>query len=210
VLRRVTDDGVNGFKPSPITAGDQREGALMKAIVHDRFGSPDVLQFVDIDPPDMGADDVLVRVPAAALNPYDWHMLRGDPHVARLTGKVGLTRPKHRGGRGRRIRGRAGSRRERARAAARGGGARPLRGFLRRVRAAPGTDPDRDPRVECGSSLDGRLLDPIGGILRMVAVNGFVRQWLRPLPTPGRGNTCSPSPNIKAGELTAVVGRTYR
>jgi NADPH:quinone reductase-like Zn-dependent oxidoreductase len=68
----------------------------MKAIVQPRFGSPDVLQFVDIDPPDMGADDVLVRVPAAALNPYDWHMLRGDPHVARLTGKVGLTRPKHR------------------------------------------------------------------------------------------------------------------
>ena len=33
---------------------------------------------------------------AAALNPYDWHMLRGDPYVARLMGTVGLTRPKAR------------------------------------------------------------------------------------------------------------------
>ncbi len=68
----------------------------MKAIVQDRFGSPDVLQFVDVDPPEIGADDVLVRVHAAAINPYDWHVLRGDPYVARLMGGVGLTRPKHR------------------------------------------------------------------------------------------------------------------
>ena len=56
----------------------------MKAIVQERFGSPEVLQFVDIDHPEMGADDVLVRVHAAALNPYDWHVMRGDPLVARL------------------------------------------------------------------------------------------------------------------------------
>ncbi len=68
----------------------------MKAIVQDRFGSPDVLQFVDVEPPEIGSDDVLVRVHAAAINPYDWHMLRGDPYVARLMGGVGLTRPKHR------------------------------------------------------------------------------------------------------------------
>ena len=41
----------------------------MKAIVQDRFGSPDVLQFMDVDPPEIGADDVLVRVHAAAINP---------------------------------------------------------------------------------------------------------------------------------------------
>jgi NADPH:quinone reductase-like Zn-dependent oxidoreductase len=68
----------------------------MKAIVQDRFGSPDVLRFMDVDPPEIGPDDVLVRVHAAAINPYDWHMLRGDPYVARLMGGVGLTRPKHR------------------------------------------------------------------------------------------------------------------
>ena len=45
--------------------------------------------------PEVGAGDVLVRVHAAALNPADWHILRGDPLVARLMG-VGLTRPKAR------------------------------------------------------------------------------------------------------------------
>ena len=67
----------------------------MKAIVQERFGPPDTLQLVDIDWPEMGADDVLVRVHAAALNPYDWHMLRGDPYIARLMGGVGLTKPKN-------------------------------------------------------------------------------------------------------------------
>jgi NADPH:quinone reductase-like Zn-dependent oxidoreductase len=68
----------------------------MKAIVQERFGPPDVLQLVDTDPPELGADDVLVRVRAAALNPYDWHMVRGDPLIARLMGGVGLTKPKAR------------------------------------------------------------------------------------------------------------------
>jgi hypothetical protein len=67
----------------------------MKAIVQERFGSPDVLHFVDVDLPEIGPDDVLVRVHAAALNPYDWHMLRGDPYVARLMGEVGLTKHRH-------------------------------------------------------------------------------------------------------------------
>ncbi|HYV77550.1 MAG TPA: NAD(P)-dependent alcohol dehydrogenase [Streptosporangiaceae bacterium] len=67
----------------------------MKAVVQDRFGPPDVLRLADTGLPEAGADDVLVRVRAAALNPADWHILRGDPLVARLMG-VGLTRPKAR------------------------------------------------------------------------------------------------------------------
>ena len=67
----------------------------MRAIVQDRFGPPDVLRLADTDLPEAGADDVLVRVHAAGLNPYDWHVLRGDPLVARLMG-VGLTKPKAR------------------------------------------------------------------------------------------------------------------
>jgi NADPH:quinone reductase-like Zn-dependent oxidoreductase len=65
----------------------------MKAIVQERFGPPDVLQLVDTDPPEVGADDVRIRVQAAALNPADWHILRGDPLVARFMG-IGLTKPK--------------------------------------------------------------------------------------------------------------------
>jgi NADPH:quinone reductase-like Zn-dependent oxidoreductase len=69
----------------------------MKAIVQDRFGPPGVLRLADIDAPEIGPGDVLVRVHAAGLNPYDWHMLRGDPLIARLIpGAVGLTRPKYR------------------------------------------------------------------------------------------------------------------
>ncbi len=67
----------------------------MKAIVQDRFGPPDVLKLAETGRPEAGAGDVLVRVHAAALNPADWHILRGDPLVARLMG-VGLTRPKAR------------------------------------------------------------------------------------------------------------------
>ena len=67
----------------------------MKALVQDRFGPPDVLRLADTGLPEVGADDVLIRVCAAALNPADWHILRGDPLVARLMG-VGLTRPKAR------------------------------------------------------------------------------------------------------------------
>ena len=67
----------------------------MKAIVQDRFGPPEVLRLADTDLPKVGAGDVLVRVHAAALNPADWHILRGDPLVARLMG-VGLTKPKAR------------------------------------------------------------------------------------------------------------------
>jgi len=69
---------------------------LMKAIVQERFGPPDVLRLTDADVPKAGPGEVVIRVHAAALNPYDWHMLRGDPRIARLIGATGLTRPKDR------------------------------------------------------------------------------------------------------------------
>src|SRR5215510_5306472 len=86
--------GVCGRIPSAGRRG--RRGGSMKAIVQERFGPPDVWRLDDVDRPDIGADDVLIRVHAAALNPYDWHMLRGDPYIARLMGGMGLTRPRSR------------------------------------------------------------------------------------------------------------------
>jgi NADPH:quinone reductase-like Zn-dependent oxidoreductase len=71
-------------------------GDVMKAIAQDRFGPPDTLRLVDAERPEIGPGDVLLKVYAAAVNPYDWHMLRGDPRIARLMGGVGLTRPKAR------------------------------------------------------------------------------------------------------------------
>ncbi|SCL70852.1 NADPH:quinone reductase [Micromonospora citrea] len=66
----------------------------MKAIVQDRYGPPETLALADVPTPAPAADEVLVRVEAAALNAYDWHAMRGDPRLARLT--MGLSRPRAR------------------------------------------------------------------------------------------------------------------
>ncbi|TQS46812.1 NAD(P)-dependent alcohol dehydrogenase [Cryptosporangium phraense] len=71
----------------------------MKAIVQDRYGSPDVLSFTDVPTPRPSKDDdVLIRVRAASVNARDWHVMRGDPYVARLMAPDvgGLTAPKQR------------------------------------------------------------------------------------------------------------------
>jgi NADPH:quinone reductase-like Zn-dependent oxidoreductase len=64
----------------------------MKAIVHDRYGSPDVLELRDIAPPAVPARGLRVRVRAASINPMDAHFVSGTPYPARLA--TGLTRPK--------------------------------------------------------------------------------------------------------------------
>jgi NADPH:quinone reductase-like Zn-dependent oxidoreductase len=67
----------------------------MKAIRYDDYGSPDVLELRDVDMPPVGDNDVLIRVRAAAVNPLDWHNLRGLPYVVRT--QLGLRRPKFSG-----------------------------------------------------------------------------------------------------------------
>jgi NADPH:quinone reductase-like Zn-dependent oxidoreductase len=67
----------------------------MRAIVQDRYGSPDVLELKDIDRPSMGDGDVLVRVHAASVNPQDWHIMRARPFIVRVSG-YGLRTPKKR------------------------------------------------------------------------------------------------------------------
>jgi NADPH:quinone reductase-like Zn-dependent oxidoreductase len=64
----------------------------MKAIRYYTYGSPDVLQLQDAPMPAIGSDELLVRVRAAAVNPLDWHFMRGMPYLARL--QSGLARPK--------------------------------------------------------------------------------------------------------------------
>lgn len=56
----------------------------MKAIVQDRYGSADVLEFRDIEDPVVGEDDVLVRVLAAGCGPDVWHLMTGQPYFVRL------------------------------------------------------------------------------------------------------------------------------
>ena len=65
----------------------------MKAIVYTEYGSPDVLQLKEIEKPTPKAHEVLVKVYAASANPADWHLLRGEPFLARL--EAGLRKPKN-------------------------------------------------------------------------------------------------------------------
>jgi NADPH:quinone reductase-like Zn-dependent oxidoreductase len=64
----------------------------MQAIVNTRYGSPDRLELAEVERPRLEPDRVLVRVRASSVNPFDWHMLRGEPYLVRLTD--GLRRPK--------------------------------------------------------------------------------------------------------------------
>jgi NADPH:quinone reductase-like Zn-dependent oxidoreductase len=67
----------------------------MKAFVLHSYGAPDVLKLTDIDRPEPSDDEVLVRVRATSVQPYDWHGMRGEPYIARLMpGLLGLRRPK--------------------------------------------------------------------------------------------------------------------
>jgi NADPH:quinone reductase-like Zn-dependent oxidoreductase len=64
----------------------------MKALTYQRYGSPDVLSWSDVEQPVPGAHDVLVQVRAASLNHADLLVLRGAPRIARLA--FGVRRPK--------------------------------------------------------------------------------------------------------------------
>jgi NADPH:quinone reductase-like Zn-dependent oxidoreductase len=65
----------------------------MKAILYHRYGSPDVLEYVDVDRPSPGDDEVLIRVRAASLNAADMHTIRATPLPVRMM--TGLSGPKN-------------------------------------------------------------------------------------------------------------------
>lgn len=65
----------------------------MKAIVGDTYGPPDVLELRDIDRPEIGDDEVLVRVHAAGVDRGVWHLMTGLPYLTRLA--FGLRAPKN-------------------------------------------------------------------------------------------------------------------
>jgi NADPH:quinone reductase-like Zn-dependent oxidoreductase len=64
----------------------------MKAIILTQYGSPDVLQFKEVEKPVPKDGEILVKIQAASANPLDWHLMRGAPFLARLAG--GLRKPK--------------------------------------------------------------------------------------------------------------------
>jgi NADPH:quinone reductase-like Zn-dependent oxidoreductase len=65
----------------------------MKAIVHRRYGPPDVLVLEELPSPEPGPGEARVRVRAASVFAGDWHLVRGTPFFVRLT--AGLRRPRN-------------------------------------------------------------------------------------------------------------------
>lgn len=65
----------------------------MKAIIAERYGTPDVLEFKEIAKPTPNDNEVLVKIHAASINMADWHLLTADIFLVRL--EMGLFKPKN-------------------------------------------------------------------------------------------------------------------
>lgn len=50
----------------------------MKAVIINRYGSPDVLEYADVAMPKIGPEQLLIKVHATSVNPVDWKIRRGD------------------------------------------------------------------------------------------------------------------------------------
>src|SRR5689334_18970979 len=65
----------------------------MKAITYTQYGSPDVLQFKEVEKPAPAENEVLVKIQAAAATIGDVIIVKGEPFVVRFS--TGLLAPKH-------------------------------------------------------------------------------------------------------------------
>ncbi len=63
----------------------EREVSTMKAIIHERYGMPEVLELREVDVPTINDEQVLLRVRASSVNPAEWYGVTG-PLFARLFG----------------------------------------------------------------------------------------------------------------------------
>jgi NADPH:quinone reductase-like Zn-dependent oxidoreductase len=73
-------------EPGPALSANAK---TMKAVAYRCYGPPDVLHLEDIEKPTPADDEVLVKVRAAAVNPLDWHYMRGEPYLMRLGSGLG-------------------------------------------------------------------------------------------------------------------------
>jgi len=67
----------------------------MKAVIHRKYGEPEVLTVGEVPKPVPGDDDVLIRVVAAGVSVGDYHIITGKPYLVRLSSFGGVPRPKH-------------------------------------------------------------------------------------------------------------------
>jgi NADPH:quinone reductase-like Zn-dependent oxidoreductase len=76
----------------PVTSGP----ATGRVITQSRYGGPEVLELARMPRPNPGPAQVLVRVQATSVNARDWHVMRGEPRLARLMDRTvfALRRPR--------------------------------------------------------------------------------------------------------------------
>ncbi len=72
--------------PAPAIAGD---AVTMKGIVRRCYGGAELLEYTDVLKPVPAPNEVLIKVKAAAVNPLDWHYMRGSPYLMRLGSGLG-------------------------------------------------------------------------------------------------------------------------
>ena len=73
--------------PPASATGEVAEGFI--ALTYRCYGSPDILELVALEKPVPADNEILVRVKAAAVNPLDWHYMRGEPYFMRLGAGIG-------------------------------------------------------------------------------------------------------------------------
>ena len=82
----ITISYTSDCEPAPsVAAGTE----TMKAVVSRCYGGPEALEYLDVAKPVPGPKDVLVKVKAAAVNPLDYHYMRGSPYLMRLAAGIG-------------------------------------------------------------------------------------------------------------------------
>jgi NADPH:quinone reductase-like Zn-dependent oxidoreductase len=65
----------------------------MKAVVQSRYGGPEILELQDVERPQVGDGEVLVRVHSASVHVGDWILMTGKPYLMRMA--TGLRKPKN-------------------------------------------------------------------------------------------------------------------
>ncbi len=95
----TTTEPTRGRQSGPGPAGvttDATARATMRALVQNTYGAPEVLRTATVPLPTPGPGQVRVRVGASSVNARDWHVMRGEPQLARLLDRriFGLKAPK--------------------------------------------------------------------------------------------------------------------
>ena len=80
-------DSACGPAPAPAAGA-----TLMQAVMHRCYGPPEVLSLEQIEKPVPEANQILIRVHAASINPVEWHTVRGEPYMMRLGAGLGAPR----------------------------------------------------------------------------------------------------------------------